>query len=272
VAWDSLRPKKPEWFRASAIVCAVSLASYGGLAWWFGWAPGRFGGLVAGTLAAAIYAVDGAYPLRRRLLGWPFGTAQRWLQFHIYGGFVACIFVFVHMGFRWPGGQFGWWLFALTVWTTVSGLVGVWLQKWIPMLIVSNLSVEALYDRIPELIDRLQAEADRVVAGSSEMLERAYQADIRPQLAGVNPSWAHLFDIRSRREQRMQPLQHVAQFLDEGERERLADLKAIFTEKTELDVQYSLQRMLRQWAMLHVPPSMLLLALLIVHILSVVYF
>lgn len=272
MVWESLQPKKPDWFRAAAIAAALGVAAYVAASWWSGWAPGRTGGLIAGSLAAGMFVIDGFYPLRRRLLAWPFGTAQRWLQFHVYGGVVACLLVFIHMGFRWPAGQFGWWLLLLTVWTTISGLIGVWLQKWIPRLIVGNLSVEALYERIPELIRRLQSEADRVVAGSSEILERTYQSDIRPQLAGVNASWSYLFDIRGSREQRLRPLQHVAQFLDESERERLSDLRAIFTEKTELDAQFSLQRMLRQWTLLHVPPSMLLLGLLAVHLASVLYF
>lgn len=272
MAWESLRPKRIEWFRATAVAAAVIAASFAIAAWWTSWTPGRIGGLTAGIAASTVFLIDGLYPLRRTFLSWPFGTAQRWLQFHVYGGILACLLVFVHVGFRLPAGSFGWWLLVLTLWTTASGLVGVWLQKWIPLLIVENLSVEALYERIPDLIGRLQAEADKVVEGSSEMLARTYTSDIRPQLAGVNPSWSYLFDIRGSRDERMRPLQHVAQFLTDEERDRLADLRAIFTEKTELDAQFSLQRVLRRWAILHLPPSMLLLALLIVHIFAVVYF
>jgi hypothetical protein len=269
--WTFLAPKRPEWAVWSVVLAGVGMVMYLISAWFVPWAPGRFGGLVAGTIATVVFVIDGLYPLRRRLLGWPFGTAQRWLQFHLYGGLIAGLLVGIHMGFRWPGGQFGWWLLLLTMWTTASGLVGVWLQKWIPTLIVSNLSVEALYERIPSLVDRLQVEADKVVAGSSEMLERTYQSDIRPLLVGVHPSWSYLFDIRGSRDQRMSPLRHLEQFLAEEERSRLADLQAIFGEKTELDAQFSLQRTLRMWTVLHVPPSLLLLGLLAVHIVSVLY-
>ena len=202
----------------------------------------------------------------------PLNTAQRWLQFHIYAGLVACLLVLIHIGFRLPAGQFGWWLLALTVWTTASGLLGVWLQKWIPDLIVNNLTVEALYERIPELVSRLQGEGDKVVAGASEMLTRTYHSEVRPLLGSVSPSWSYLVDIRGRREQRMTPLRHIGQFLSEEEQTRLADLQGIFGEKTELDAQFSLQRALRLWVILHLPPSMLLLALLLVHIISVLYY
>jgi hypothetical protein len=272
VIWESLRPKRPAWFRRTAVLAGATLATYAAAAWWTAWAPGNLGGLLAGTGAAILFVIDGLYPLRRPLLGWPFGTAQGWLQFHTYGGVMGGLLVLVHAGFRWPGGQFGWWLLGLSIWTTISGLVGVWLQKAVPLIIVGNMSVEALYERIPELVGRLQAEADKLIEGSSEVLERTYMSDIRPQLASVNPSWSQLFDIRRARDERMRPLQRVAQFLSDDERERLADLTVIFSEKTELDIQFSLQQILRQWKVIHVPPSILLLALMVVHVVAVVYF
>ena len=244
---------------------------YGLAAWWTPWGPGRIGGLIAGTIATVIFTIDALYPFRRRFLGWPFRTVQNWLQFHLYGGAIACVLVWVHMGFRWPGGTFGWLLFILTMWTTASGLLGVFLQKWIPTLIVSNLRVEALYERIPDLVERLQAQADLVVTNASEMLDRTYRSDIRPLLAQATPSWSYLFDMGGSRERRMGPLRHIAQFLAEDERSRLDDLESIFEEKTELDAHLSLQRALRWWVVLHVPAAMLLMAMLTVHIVSVLY-
>jgi hypothetical protein len=269
MSWAFLQPKRRDWFVASGAVAAAAWLGYVVASWWWPWAPGQWGGLTFGTLASVLFLVDALYPLRRRLLARPLGTAQHWVQLHIYGGLLACLFVFLHIGFRQPGGQFGWWLLGLTVWSTASGLVGVWLQKWIPILISRNLSVEALYERIPELVARLQEEADRVAEGSSEILARAYSAEIRPQLATVTPSWSFLADIRGGRERRLAPFQHVQQFLDQGERQRFEDLQAILTEKTELDAHYSLQRVLRVWLVIHVPPAMLLLALAAVHIAAV---
>ena len=218
----------------------VSLAGYGAIAWRTPWQPGRFWGLAYGSAAAAIFLFEGLYPLRRRLMGRPLGTAQRWLQAHVYGGTLAALFVLIHMGFRWPGGQFGWWLLALTTITTATGLMGVLLQKWIPTVLAGNLSVEALYDRIPEIAARLQAEADQVVGGASDALARFYAGTVRPSLAGLTPSWSYLVDIRSGRERRLAEFRNVAPFLPEAERARLDDLQAIVLEKYELDAQYSL--------------------------------
>jgi hypothetical protein len=266
-----LRPKRREWFLASTAIALLSLATFAAVAWRTPWSPGRFWGLVFGTVAAAVFVLDALYPLRRRLMGWPFGTAQRWLQFHLYGGVLAALFVLIHVGFRLPAGQFGWWLFALVVWTTVTGLVGVWLQKWIPTMIASQLSVEAIYERIPNLATRLQAEADTIVRGSSDVLERFYSGEVRSSLAGVAPSWSFLADLRGGRERRLAPFRNVEPFLSDEDRGRLKDLEAVVTEKVELDAHYSAQRALRLWLPVHLFPAMALLGLLGVHVLAVSY-
>jgi hypothetical protein len=261
-----LRPKKPGWFVASLAIGLASLLVAAGFAHWRPWEPGRRAGLAFGAAAAVLFLLDLLYPLRRRLLSFPFGSAQRWIQLHIYGGILACLFVLIHEGFRWPSGTMGWLLLLLSFWSAVSGLVGVWLQKWVPAMMASGLSVEALLERIPELVEKLRGEAATLLQGSSEMLERFYREDIEPALAEVQTSWEYLVDVRSGRERRLEPFVRLTPFLAEEERPRLEELKVIFTEKLELDAQYSLQRILRGWVVLHVPPSVLLFGLMLFHI------
>src|SRR5438093_719816 len=100
MAWDFLEPKRQAWFVASLIAVVGGLVTFALWSWLRPWAPGAFGGLVFGNIAAGFFYLDALYPLRRRLLAWPLKTAQQWLQFHIYGGFVASVFVGIHMGFR----------------------------------------------------------------------------------------------------------------------------------------------------------------------------
>ena len=58
--------------------------------------------------------------------------------------------------------------------------------------------------------------------------------------------------------------------MEEADRDRLRSLTAIVHEKLDLDAHLSLQRALRVWLYSHIPPAMLLLGLLIVHVLAVV--
>ncbi len=266
------RPKKPSWLLASLLVGAASLLLFAVLSAWRPWAPGRTGGLAFGILASVLFLLEVLYPLRRKLLAFPFGTAQRWVQFHIYGGILAFLFVLVHEGFRWPSGTLGWLLLVLSGWAAVSGLAGVWLQKWVPAMLSSGLQVEALYERIPELVRTLQREAAALVEGSSEMLQRFYREDVVPTLAGVEVSWDYLVDVRSGRDRRLAPFARMTPFLAEEERPRLEDLKVVFSEKLELDAQYSLQRILRAWVVVHVPFSVLLFGLMLFHVWTNLYY
>jgi hypothetical protein len=260
------RPKKPLWFVGSLVVGGIAIVVRFVVVARRPWDPARTAGLVFGIAASLLYLIDLLYPIRRRLLSMPLGNAQRWIQLHIYGGSLAFLFVLIHEGFRWPSGAMGWLLLILSLWATLSGLAGVWLQKWIPALLAGGLQVEALLERIPELVERLLAEADSLIAGSSEMLERFYAEDVRPALAGVEVSWNYLTDVRSGRERRLEPFSRMARFLAEEERSRLEDLKTVYTEKLELDAQYSVQRILRLWVAIHVPPCVLLFGLMLFHI------
>jgi hypothetical protein len=272
MAWAIFRPKRTDWFRGFLVAVVVSLVVSAAWAWWAPWAPGRLGGLTFGTIAAVIFFIDVLYPFRRRLGAWPFGTVQRWLQFHIYGGVLAFLFVLIHMGFRLPGGLFGWWLLVLSFWATMSGLLGIYLQKSIPAQMASNLGVEAIYERIPEHSARLQGEADKLLAGAPDLLQRFYLSNIRMWLGTLSPSWSYLLDFRAERERRLTPFREVTQYLAEEDRLRLTDLQAIVSEKIELDVQYSLQRILKLWVPLHALPSIVLMGLVVVHIVAVWFF
>jgi hypothetical protein len=268
----SFRPKRPLWFAVTGAIAVASLVLAIGVRVWRGWSAGDVWGLTFGVLAALLMLLGALYPLRRRLLIAPLKTAQDWMQLHVYGSTLAAVFVLVHMGLHLPGGMFGWWLLGLTLWTTASGLLGVALQKWVPSLVATQLTVEVIYERIPDMLEQLRAESAKTMEGASEVLQRFYDAQVRPALAGLSPSWSYVLDARTGRDQRLAPFDHIQSFVSDGDKDRLADLKSIVSEKLEIEAHYSLQRVLRAWPMLHVPPSMLLMALIVAHIVEVWYF
>lgn len=263
-----LAPKRPHWFRGTVATAILFAIVYAGWSWWTPWRAGRLGGLTFGTIGAFLFLNDGLYPLRRRLLAWPLGTAQRWLQLHIYGGVIAMLCVFIHVGFSLPRGTMGWWLLGLSLWTTITGVFGSLLQKWIPTVVARSLRVEALAVRMPELTAQLLGEADAVMRGASDRLWASYQSDIRPSLERPEPAWAYVANVHAGRDRYAAPLAALDRVADP---DRLRNLRAILTQKAELDIHLSLQRALRAWLLLHVPPAMALLGLLAVHIFAVLY-
>src|SRR5262245_32700059 len=260
-----LSPKKPVWLKSSVAAAVVSLS------WLRPWQPGRFWGLTFGTIAALLFLNAGLYLARRRVGARPLGTVQRWLQLHVYGTTLAMLFVLIHMGFRWPAGMFGWWLFGLSLWTTLTGILGVFLQKWVPLTIARNLKIEAIYERVPALVERLGAEAEKLMTGAGDALVRVYQTEMKPLLVAPTPRWAYVLDVRDSRARLLEPLTRIQTFVDEKDRERLRDLTTIVSEKLDLDAHLSLQRAMRVWLYTHIPAAMVLLGLLAVHIIAVVY-
>lgn len=260
-----LRPKEPRLLQLSAaLTLAMALAFVVG-ANLRPWSPKRGMGLGFGVLAAALLVFAALYAARRPRAR-PLGNARGWLQAHLYAGWLALVAALAHSGFRAPAGRLGFWLLLLALWTVVTGLVGVWLQKWIPAALAEGLHVEAIYERIPSLVDELRAEADRIVAGAGDVLARFYRNEVRAALSGVQPSWAFLIDVRGGTDRALEPFRRVSQFLEDAEQARARDLMSIYAEKLELDAQYSLQGILRGWLVLHVPAAGLLLGLLVVHV------
>jgi hypothetical protein len=263
----ALRPKEPLHMAVATAAGALIVLSFFVASWLRPWSPKHGLGLFFGIAAALAFVLEMAYPLRRpqaRL----FGTAKAWLQIHVYVGAVAFVGVLAHAGFRWPGGAMGWGLLLLSAWVCGSGLVGVFLQKWLPAALAEGLRVEALYERIPSLVEGLTKEADALMADTSEALERFYADDVRPRLCTLTPSWTYLLDVRADRDRALGPFERMARFVEPEEQARVTDLMSLFTEKLELDAHYAVQGVLRRWTLLHVPPAGVLMALLVVHVIT----
>jgi hypothetical protein len=263
-ASDALRPKHPTNLLVTVGVSVLCLLAYAVGAYLQPWSPKRGLGLAFGFLAAFLFVFEMLYPARRPRAR-PLFTAKNWIQAHIYLGVIAMLAVIIHAGGL-PHGFFGWWLMLLSLWTTATGLLGVALQKSIPAMLAEGLRVEALYERIPELVQKVAADADVLMADTSDVLERFYRADVEQALSKLRPSWAFLLDVRGGRDRALEPFRRMTQFVPAEDKDKLEELTSLFTEKLELDAQYSLQRILRSWLWIHVPPAGLLIGLMSVHI------
>lgn len=264
-------PKRPAWLLASGVAALVALAAYASLRSRGDWTPGRGGGLVMGSAAAFLVAADALYPLRRRLRVRPMMTAARWLRLHVHGGSLAVVFAVLHVGFRLPAGTLGWTMLVTGACSALTGVLGIVLQKRIPAQLAGELSVEMPYERIPHRAAKLLEEADRLIDGSPDMVQRVYRRDVRPAFDALRPSYGYLVDAGGTA-RRLAPLRGLQPFVSDAERARLEDLAAIVDERHQLEVSYSLQRVLRQWVVVHVPVTILFLALLALHVVLVLSF
>lgn len=264
---DALR--HPRWAVAVAVT-GLALAAH---ALFTEVTPGRFWGTTYGIAATVLMVVAALYGARRRMMRLAsrrLGPARLWLAVHVYGGLLFLLLVFAHNGGQLPRAPIGWLLWGLAIWTVASGLVGLALQRWIPRMLASSLEVEALYERIPELVDELRGRAEEQIEQAGEPVRTFYTRELARTFAAPHKRFLHAFDPGGGK--RSAAFAHLRGFLNDDDRERLATLERLLATKRALDAHYTLQWLLRAWLVLHVPTSLALLALVVVHIASVLYY
>jgi hypothetical protein len=234
--------------------------------------PGNWWGLIYGWLSALLMLGAGLYGARRRMLNRDLGNSKLWVQFHIYGGLFAGLLFLFHTGFRFPNGTFNWILWLLSAWVTVSGVLGVLLQRWIPRILSSGLSTEAVYERIPELVAQIRERAETLVASCSEPVRNLYRTSVAATLAMPQPRLIYYFDVTGGIQGRVKQFEFLRRVLSAEEKEKLDGLQDLYRTKLELDAHYSLQAALRWWLFSHVPLSLVLLLMIALHVWAVWYY
>lgn len=235
--------------------------------------PSTTWGIGYGIAAAVLFVAVMVYSVRRRLMRIRrLGRAWVYLQVHVYGGALFLVLMFMHTGFRVPQGVLDGWLWVLSIWVVVSGLLGIVIQKWIPMLLNSGLSTEVHFDRIPELVDSIREQSERQVASGGAALREFYQQKLAPKLLKPRARMIYFFEITGGIQARLQPFRTLRDFLTQDDQERLDALQTLYKTKLELDAHYTLQRALRGWLFLHLPVAVILTVLLGLHIFSVSYY
>jgi len=238
--------------------------------------PGNWWGITYGTLASLLMAGAGAISIRRRSMNLaarrPLGRSSVWLQFHLYGGTLALVLVFMHSGFRIPTGSLNWWLWFLSIWVVISGLFGVALQKVIPRILSSALAVEVVYERIPELVGEISKDCKKLAEKCSEPVRLFYSKSLETVLASPEPKFIYCIDITGGIQSRIREFDFLRRVLSSDEREKLDQLESLVKTKFEIDAQYTLQRALRWWLYTHVPVSLLLLVMIGLHLYTVWYY
>ncbi|RMH17072.1 MAG: hypothetical protein D6696_16590 [Acidobacteria bacterium] len=262
------------WRRAFAVaagLCLVALVLERSLA-----VPAAVWRTAYGALAALLVVLAALLGLRRRAprlaSRWRLGSARAWLALHVYGGLLFLLLLLMHSGFRLPQGALGAWLWGLSLWTAGSGALGLVLERWIPRLLTSGLSVEVLYERIPELADELRRRAEERVASCGDAVQALYARRLAPAMAAPRHRLAFYLDVTGGIERRLRSLDYLRRLLPAAERRQLEELAALYRSKLELDAHYTLQRALRLWLYVHLPPSLALVALVAVHVAGVIYY
>ena len=258
------------------------------------WSGGSAIGLTYGIAGFAMMVFAGLLAARKKVPVWRVGRAQTWMRGHLWLGLLSFPVILFHAGLAFGGS-----LTRLMMWTFVvviiSGVVGAALQHYLPRLMFARVPMETIFEEIPHVRAQLLVEADgivsdacgglavvsdpeaerthaaasklqtaiRVDADEAAPLREFYMTEMRSFIA--EPDRGHQLQEKSHSDQVFARLRAV---LPATLHAAVADLENICEEERQLSRQRRLHVWLHGWLLTHVPLSLALLVLAIIHIVT----
>ncbi len=286
--------RQKRWCFATIGCAFVASLIYG----WFsfrsprGLTGGSAVGLWYGILGSALMVYAGLLCLHRKLPSWwRIGRRATWLKGHIWLGSLSALLILFHSGFRWGGPvEFGLWIVLILILAT--GVLGLLLQNIVPRMLSRRIVMETPYEQIPHLCTLLRRKADALMdevcgryeaaavstedgntLGSVEDERRRvrafYESGVR-QFLGVDYRRTSGFADSLFAASKFADLRELAQV--PKNRELLEVLETLCNERRSLGEQQRLQHVLHAWLLVHVPLSVLLLILGVLHVVLSLYY
>ncbi len=228
-----------------------------------------------GALFSVIFILC-MFNVRKRLPFLPLWPAHKWFLLHTVAGFLALFLFWLHAGVLWPKGLYVQILAILFYGTTLSGIVGLIMEKVYPNLLTRS-GLECIYERIPHDIADIRNKAENLVLEctektGSDTLAKHYLETLgwffqRPRFFLNN-----IFGGQNAKNWVMQQCSILERFLNEAERDYLNQVFALAETKRKIDFHYSLQTMLKKWLLIHVPMAAAVMTMVIWHLIVIQVF
>jgi hypothetical protein len=215
------------------------------------------------------------YPIRKQIYRRRAGALRYWLLAHVYFGILAAVLLFMHAGFD-TGGLLTTLLYISFAGVILSGLFGAISYIVAPRILTSiegePLLIEDLTARRSELKDELA----NITNKSEGWLREEIEQKVTKRFLGRSFLLRQLL----RREELKRLLANVrGEFKERTTRLATEAERAILLESVEtaatlsrVDALIFVHRLLRVWIAPHVISTSLMLALMLVHIVQVVFF
>jgi Fe-S-cluster-containing dehydrogenase component/CRP-like cAMP-binding protein len=237
-----------------------------------GWLTMRW---LTGLVGLFGVAVVMSYPIRKQIYRRRAGALRYWLLVHSYIGAIAGVMLLLHSGTR-TGGLLTTSLYIVFDLVILTGLVGVVSYIWAPRILTriegEPLLVEDLEGRRAELLEQ----RSEILNKAEGWLREEIEEKVYPRFLSNSFLWRQLLkrdDLKSAMAQAREEFKdRTTRLATDDERELL--LSAVETAVTlrRVDALLLLHKSLRVWIPPHVISTALMLALLVVHIVQVVFF
>jgi hypothetical protein len=247
---------------------------------------GTWQGMLFGVAASACMVYAGMFSGRKAVPGWRVGTAQTWLRGHLWIGLLSVPLILCHCGLRWGGllEQCLLLVFALVI---ASGVFGLVMQQSLPNSLTQAVPAQAIAAQVDVACQRLRGAVERTVqkvCGPTFLaaLESPPPGDYSPELEFAKFYWDHVADYLAPGDVRGSMLFNAA--IAETQWARLRDalpesfwpaldsVQDACRERRQLHSQSRIQHWLHGWLLLHIPLSVALLILGLLHAVTAVYY
>jgi hypothetical protein len=210
-----------------------------------------------------------AYNVRKKLPFLPLGSSTAWLQWHIYVALASVGIFALHAGLNWPTGVLETALAACSVCTTLSGLIGLYLARTIPVQL-ARVGEEVIYERIPALSRQVRQQAGDVVLGSvtasgATTLADFYVTRLYDYFHRRRGASYFLRPTTARRKSLMEEMRNLRRYLSEQEAAACERLFSLVRRKDDLDFHAARQGMLKGWLFVHIGLTYALVMLALLH-------
>ena len=260
-------------------LAGVGLAGLGAAAELWAWPPQPSSGLGVGCglVAGAIVLFEMALLPRKWLRGRRLGATRVWMRLHVWLGLACLPVVLVHAGFA-LGGPLPATTLILVLLVTASGVWGLVLQQWLPQKLLADFPAETVASQIDFLGGSVRAEAERIVAALVSVPPEAETAEPVVTGAPANELVAFAERVflpyldgsdrqsplagRAEAEQRFARLRDAVPAAAWPALERLHDLADL---RRQWDAQARLHAWLHNWLLVHLPLSVLMTGLMLIH-------
>lgn len=257
----------------AAVAVSIGLARYG--------FDGKLGGTwltmrwLTGIVGLVGVAAVMTYPLRKQVYRRRAGALRYWMLAHIYLGALAGIVLLLHSGTR-TGGLLTTVLYISFDVVILSGVVGILSYLIAPRILTRIEGEPLLVEDLEERQKELQNEQQSILEKSEGWLKDEIIQKVNPRFI----TKGFLFRQMLRREDlkaliaeaREDFKERTTRVATEDERELLLDALGTAITLRRVDALLLLHRSLRFWIPVHVISTALMLALMLVHIVQVIFF
>lgn len=230
---------------------------------------------LTGLVGVVGVAVVMTYPLRKQVYRRRAGALRYWLLAHIYVGAIACVVLLLHSGTQTGG------LLTTSLYVTFDFVIATGILAIVSYLIAPRImtSIEGQPLLLEDLVGRqaeLRNEFEQIVSKSQGWLRGEIEERVRKRFFSVG------FLVRQlvRREElktlladaRQEFKEHLTRTATDDERVLLQEAVETAVTLRRVEALIFLHRLVKIWIAPHVLATSLMLALMLVHIIQVVFF